>query len=204
MRLSSVRLGPPRRCLLLIGGNAAGKTTAFLAAQARHAHRHDITWHTADTGPTAVKATLEIQIGMLLPEWEDPRVTVLAIEGMRIYGAIFRIFAQRSAFPRHLQIGAIRRTAADTYAQVEARCVQKGKGFQAAYWQSHAEYEGNQRYANAVQKLLREHPAIAPRVTAAEFWMDREYQALADVGQWIDAVLNAQSAQLPGPLSLPA
>jgi len=176
------------KCILLTGGNAAGKTAVFRAAKERHVHRPGWQWIDGDR----VNGKSPDQFKALNRVWVDPSVIGIAIEGVRIYNAVFRC-AAFSRVKRQLWVGLLLQEYEVGRHHIEQRCARSGKRYRAEFWDRGGAEVGHllkDRYLGGVAKFLREHGARAGVAEIREFYIDRDYTVLAAVGQWLDSVIG--------------
>lgn len=177
------------KCVLLTGGNAAGKTTVFRAVQQRHVHFSGWRWIYGDH---EINGKAPEQYMALNRVWSDQSVVGIAIEGVRIYNAVFRC-AAFSRVKRQLWVGLLLQEYDAGRYHIQQRCARAGKRYKSEFWDSGAAEVGHlfrDRYLGGVAKFLREHGARVDVREVREFYVDRDYVMLATVGQWLDRIIE--------------
>jgi len=177
---------------MLMGGNAAGKTTTLRRIQEAHPGAGWEWWYPDNDQPPGIKSKLAQQFKILLRGWSSP-YPGLALEGTRVYSQVFQCMVW-STTPRELYLGLLLQTGPDLVAHLRARCEKKGKKFREDYWvegsgPQKADYEGRRRYWTATHNLLAAYPQIQDRVHLETFWVGRDYEGLADVEAWAAKVI---------------
>lgn len=187
-------------CVLLTGGNAAGKTTLLQAAQARLVARGVIKpeWVifadlNKDFKAKGKKAAPD-QFHAVMRRWVDPTHRVILIEGVRIYSAVLRCLTYGPAVygvHRGLRAGLLLRENAVGAAHIRARCEKRGKPYNAELWDAGKRVTNllSGRYVNAFEALKTEHPEAALLETQ-HFWIDKDYEELGQVDAWLDAAVD--------------
>jgi hypothetical protein len=180
------------RCVLLTGGNAAGKTTALKAAQVRHQGLVGWRWIFADH---ELQGSVSKQFKDLNRVWADESVQGIAIEGVRIYNTVFRCLVA-STVRRALYLGVVLQDYETGRAHIAARCAKAGKEYRGAFWDQGDEAVGHlfhKRYVGGVDKFLRTVGPLRDYVRqVAWFRMDLNYSKLATVSDWLDDQIGSK------------
>ena len=179
----------PLRCVLISGGNAAGKTSLFVWGRARvGSTTPGYVWHSEGGGAGAQGApklcTLPADEALELArqEWADPAVHTMVVEGTRVYSTIFRCALAAPTVRRELWTLQLLQTPNVGRAQIRARCAARGKEYRASYWESsEAGALFARRYETAHGKFLpsarRLGLALGEQLAV---WVDQGYTALQD------------------------
>ena len=85
----------PLRCILLMGGHAAGKTSLVRWGRDRVGATPGYTWHTEGGGhggrPSLSTLPVKDAITLASKEWNDRTIHTMVVEGTRVYGSIFQV-----------------------------------------------------------------------------------------------------------------
>jgi len=147
----------PLRCILLMGGHAAGKSTLFRWGRERINGTPGYTWHSeGGNGGRPSLSTLPVKDAHDLAwrEWRDPAITTMVVEGTRSYSTVFKVARDHYDVGRVLWILQLLQTPDVGRAHMQARCAAKGKEYRADYWErEEAEYHFAERYEAALRKF---------------------------------------------------
>lgn len=153
------------RCILLMGGHAAGKTTLEHWGRDRVGTMPGYVWHCeGGNGGRASLSTMPVEEAYALgmQQWLDRSIHTLVVEGTRVYGTIFRCAHQAAnlrSYPnvpeRALWVLQLLQTPDVGRAHLQARCAANGKEYRADYWEKdEAEYQFAERHVAALRKFL--------------------------------------------------
>jgi hypothetical protein len=150
----------PLRCILLMSGHAAGKTSLVRWGRERVGAAPGYTWHTeGGNGGRRSLSTMPVKDAHDLAwlEWRDPATHTMVVEGTRVYGTIFKVAGDHYDVGRELWILKLLQTPEIMRAHLRARCEAKGKTYRDDYWdrdEYQATYQGADRHINALRKFL--------------------------------------------------
>ena len=173
-----------------MGGNAAGKTTLLDTLSEKHRYRGNIAWLHGDGG--FFGGNTADQFKALMRFWNDPMFETIVLEGTRVYSTVFRC-STHARQPRDLYLALMLQSYDDGIHHLKLRCERKGKAYRSDFWGRGNEEVGHlfhDRYTKGLRKFQREQPG-APIKAAEIFWIDRDYQAIAQVEAWADRVLQS-------------
>jgi len=146
---------PSLRCVLLSGGNAAGKTTLFDWGKARVNGARGYVWHSETGGPSLSRLSVAEAYDLALQQWTDPTIHTLVVEGTRVYSTIFKTARDHYDVGRALWVLQLLQTPDVGRAHLRARCAAKGKKYRSDYWEKEElDYQFAERYEAALRKFL--------------------------------------------------
>src|SRR5581483_1781957 len=181
------------RCLLLCGGNAAGKTTAVsrleeLVQSWPKKQRKRVKFIHADMHIMFRRAggkgidNIGKQFKALMKLWTNRKVDTIVIEGVWIYSTVLRCARQAKLLghPRTLHVAVLAQSVPVGVYHLEMRTLKNGRTFRRDYW-DHPDRcdQFSVRYRNAVRNyahLIDE---------TEEFWIGRDYAQVASVVRWL-------------------
>lgn len=189
------------RCLLLIGGNAAGKSTVL-----RHI-MHDnpsAPWLWCDPDSTSkfkflqeivsveLKVSKELQIARLSELWKNSRYKGIAITGFRIHSNVLTCGMNLPI--RQFYIGILNQTYEAGITHLKNRCIKSNRTFNSAYWE-------NPKNRRAVESAWSKNIRIVEQyrqntefskllVDVREWWMDEHFSDQPKVIEWGNNVVR--------------